>query len=136
MHRAHFDTTSLHLFISESFYGSPPPNSSLTKWPVSKPAPGCTSCNTVSLDTPTSSIDRPFFAQRKYVDTFLSIASFLVSSSHETFVEEKKKKKTRVLRGTTVEPVFFVSYLFGWVCPALNVFTAGRVRSNRDHEES
>ena len=41
----------------------------------------------VSLDTPTSSIDVPLHT-RKYVDTFLLIVSFLLSSSHETFVKE------------------------------------------------
>ena len=65
----------------ESFYGSPP-NFSLTASPVSKPAPGRISCNTVSLDTPPSSIVRPLHARVCII--FFSIASFLVSSSHET----------------------------------------------------
>ena len=68
-----------------SFYGSPR-NLSLTKSPVLKPAPGRVSSNTASLETPTWPIDRPLHT-RKYVETFLLIASLLVSSSHETFVK-------------------------------------------------
>ena len=48
--------------------------------------------NPVSLDTPTSSIDKPLHT-RNSMDTFLSVVSFLVSSSHdsfETFVKENR----------------------------------------------
>ena len=58
----------------ESFYGSPP-NFSLTKSSVSKPAPRRISCNMVCLDTPTSSIDKPLHT-RKCMDTSFSIVSF------------------------------------------------------------
>ena len=75
--------------IKDPFYGSPP-NFSLTKSPVSKPAPGRISWNTVSLDTPRSSIVRRLHT-RKYTDTFFSIVSFLVSSRHETFVKENRR---------------------------------------------
>ena len=61
----------------ESYYGSPP-NFSLTKSPVSKAAPGCISPeNTVSLDTPTSSIDRPLCKQENIWVIFFSISSVL-----------------------------------------------------------
>ena len=74
--------------IVESFYDSPP-NFSLTKSPVSKPAPDRIPSITASLDTPTSSIDRPL-RPRKYMDTLTSKVSFLVSSSHEASVKENR----------------------------------------------
>ena len=72
-----------------------PPNFSLTKSPVSKPAPGRISHATRCLSTPspTSSIVRPLHT-RNYMDTLFSIVSLLVSSSHddddETFVKENR----------------------------------------------
>ena len=59
----------IHIYIYESFYGIPP-NISLTTSTVSKRALGRISWNMVSLDTPTSSIDRPL-RTRKCVDTSL-----------------------------------------------------------------
>ena len=76
----------------ESCYGSPP-NFSLTnaRSPVSTPAPVRISWNTVSLDTPTSSIDRPLWHTMKYMDTLFYVVLFLVSSSsHETFVKQNR----------------------------------------------
>ena len=43
-----------------------------------------------STPSQTPSIDRPLHT-RKYMDTLLSIASSLVSSSHETFVKEHRR---------------------------------------------
>ena len=72
-----------------SSYGSPT-NFSLPESPVSKPGPSRISWNMVSLDTPTSTIDRPFFAQKKMYGYVISIVSFLVPRSHETSVKESR----------------------------------------------
>ena len=72
---------------TESYYGSPP-NSSLTKSPVIKPLPpGRISWHTVPVATPATSFDSPL-QTRKYAKVLFFIASFLVSSSQETFVKE------------------------------------------------
>ena len=47
--------------------------------------------NTVPLATPTSSFDSPFFANYKTCGDYFLTATFLVSSSHETFVEENRR---------------------------------------------
>ena len=77
------------LFLYDPFYGRPP-NFSSTKSPASKPAPSRISWNTVSLDTPRSSIVRRLHT-RKNTDTYFSIVSFLVSSSHETIAYENRR---------------------------------------------
>ena len=72
--------------------------------------------NTVSLDTnPTSSIARPLHAI-KYVDTFFPQESFLVSSSHETSVEET----AGFWVGTIVESVAVLLFV-SWVLIAISV---------------
>ena len=78
--------------ISESIYGSPP-NFSLTISPVSKPAPMIPvlshGIRCPSTPSPTSLIVRSLHT-RKYMDKVFSIASFLASTSHETFVNENR----------------------------------------------
>ena len=58
----------------------------------------------VSHDTPTSSIDGPFAHKKNIwnINSLFSIASFLVSSIHETFVEESRWFG----RGAIVESVY------------------------------
>ena len=88
----------------ESYYGSPP-NFSLTKPPVLKPASGRMSWNTVYIDTPTSSFDSPLQNKEMYGNVLL-LASFPVSSSRKTSVKEN----LWCLGGTIVESVT----LSGW----------------------
>ena len=59
----------------------------LTKPPDLKPAPGRASLEYDCICHPTSSFDIPL-QTRKYLGIYIFIASFLVSSSHETRVEE------------------------------------------------
>ena len=70
-----------------------PPNFSLTKSPVLKPAHPAVSPETRSPSTPspTSSIDRPLCTQENIGILLFSIVSFLavVSSSHETLSLQK-----------------------------------------------
>ena len=66
------------------------PNFSRTKSPVLKQPPGRISLKYgARLPPPTSSFDSPV-QTRKYVNTVFFVASFLESSSHETFVKERR----------------------------------------------
>ena len=67
-----------------------PPNYSLTKLPVLKPAPGRTSWNKVPLATPKPSFNS-FSQTRKHVKIFVFIEYFVVWSSHETFVKKHRR---------------------------------------------
>ena len=58
-------------YAGESFYGSPP-KFSLTKSPVFKPAPCCTSRNMASLATSTSLFDNAFENKKIYGRRFLN----------------------------------------------------------------
>ena len=78
--------------ILESFYGSPP-NFSLTKSLLLKPASGSTFSNTMSLETKPRrrrSIDLCTQEHRLCGYLFLLMLSMLVWSSHETFVQENR----------------------------------------------
>ena len=66
-----------------------PPNFSFTKSPVSKQAHGRISRGKNSALCHPDVIGRSSFANKKICDDILFIASFLLSSSHETFVKKK-----------------------------------------------
>ena len=102
-----------------------PPNFSLTKSPVSKPAPDRISLKTASLDTPRSSIDRPLHP-RQYMDTLVSVVSFLVSSSHKASVKENLWFWGCYRRfGRTYRSCLYRGFLHfgGWLCSSSSVFS-------------
>ena len=70
----------------ESFYGGPP-NFSSTKLPVLKSAPGRISCKYGAPSHPDATV-RKSLANKTIFEYVVFIASFLVSSSQETCVEE------------------------------------------------
>ena len=72
--------------INESFYGSSP-NFHLTESPVVKPASGRISRKYGAPCYP-DVIVRRFFANKLCKNFFFVISSFVVSSSHETLVQE------------------------------------------------
>ena len=77
----------------ESFYCSPP-NFSLTKSPVSKPTHPAVSPDEIRCPLPPRchrSIVPEVLCKHEHVEDAFSIASFLVSSNHETFVEENRR---------------------------------------------
>ena len=78
-------------YTYESFYGSPR-NVSLTESAVLEPGPGRISWSTVSLDAPTSSIDRPLGTQENiWIPCFQLHPSLLCRAAMErSFVEEHR----------------------------------------------
>ena len=77
----------------ESFYGSPP-SFSLTKSPVLKPTHPAVSSEIRCPLPPRRrhrSIVPEVLCKHEHVEDAFSIASFLVSSNHETFVEENRR---------------------------------------------